>query len=196
MRVAAITAALIVLLPAVSVRAAEVEHLASCTTKIFDQIAQSQRWSGKAPQGCRSKVVVEQRPGGVLVATWGVEPVSGGWFSTSFAAIESYEELSDKKRLAAANRDIMARARRLERCLKALKTDEVPQECRSRGSRELKVGEVSGAEDYQMLWLDDEGRHCVVEIATGASSATPTPPHEIDDYEPLPPGLELKLRLN
>jgi hypothetical protein len=104
-------------------------------------------------------------------------------------------EIVSKKGLAKAIREIMARAGQLERCLKSINSVNDPLGCRDRANKSYLVGEESGTENKRLVWLEDEGRHTVVEYAFGTTSATPTPPVDLFVGEPLPPGVLLDLHL-
>ena len=173
--------------------AVEVTNLAECATKVFDEINSTRKWSGKPPAGCAAEVAVEKRTDGVFVTAWATEPAAGGWVRIAFSAAAGFTELAAKKELVKANRDVMARAGRLERCLFSIKTFNDPQECRSRATKSYLVGEETGTEDDRFIWLDDSGRYTVVEFAFGDTEETPTPPADLFEGNPIPPGVNIEL---
>lgn len=159
--------------------AAELTGLAECATRVFKEISRTKKWSGKPPAGCPGKVVVEKRAAGVFVTTWVTETAGEGWVMTSFSTAAGYGELVDKKGLARASRDVMARAARLERCLESLKTVNDPGECRNKATKSYLVGDVTGTEHEQLIWLEDNGRHAVVDYSYGDTTETPQPPADL-----------------
>lgn len=181
---------LLITLPAVG---AEISSLAECTTTVFTEISRTQKWSGKAPASCKATVAVEKRQEGIFVTAWTIEPVAGGWIRTAFSSATGYAELADKKALIKANHDIMARAKRLGRCLDSIKATNDPQECRIRVTKSYFVDEVTGTEKNHLIWLDDNGRHTVIEYSFGDSEATPSPPADLFEGNPLPPGVVINL---
>jgi hypothetical protein len=176
--------------------AADIPLLAGCTTKVFDEIHRTHKWSGKAPAACPATIVVEKRTDGVLVTAWATRSAEGGWVRTAFSGAMGYGEIASKKELARAGRDIMARARRLERCLDSINTVNDPLECRDRATKSYSAGEESGVENDRIVWLDDDGRHTVVEYAFGNTTATPSPPAELFNGQQQPPGMIIDLHLN
>lgn len=186
---------LFLLFAPVAVQGESVTSLARCSTAVFREIGRTGKWSGEAPAGCPPQVAVEREPSGLVVTVWGVEQGRDRWVETAFSAVMDYREVAAKKALALASKDIMKRAGRLERCLESLKMENDPLECRRKGSREYLVGEESGVEDRDSLWLDDGGRGCVVQYAIGDTSATPTPPLSFSGGEPLPPGVNIDIFL-
>ncbi|UFS69875.1 hypothetical protein LPW11_18555 [Geomonas sp. RF6] len=183
---------LLFLVPAVA-GAADISSLARCSTAVFADISRTRTWSGKAP-ACCPQLSVETTASGVVVTAWGVEQGGMGWIEKGFSATMEFRELAGKKELAQATKDVLARARRLERCLESLQEVYDPLECQRKGTREYLSGEETGVEDRETLWLDDDGRACVVHYATGSSSATPTLPPTMDG-DPLPPGVNLDIYL-
>ena len=107
-------------------RASDVTELAACTVEIFKEINRSHKWSGEPPSGCPATVVVEKRQEGIFITTWKVEKVSGGWTNTAFSSAQGLWEIASKKDLANANQDIMARARRLGKCLDSIRPRTIP----------------------------------------------------------------------
>ncbi|GFE62007.1 hypothetical protein [Geobacter sp. AOG2] len=176
--------------------AADVPQLAGCTTKVFDEIRRTRTWSGKAPGGCPASIAVEKRANGVVVTAWTTRNVDGGWVKTAFSSAMGYGEIARKKELAAASRDIVARAKHLERCLESINTANDPLDCRDRATKSYIAGEESGVENDRIVWLDDNGRHTVVEYAFGNTEPTPSPPADLLDGQQLPPGVIIDLRVN
>ncbi|BDV43009.1 hypothetical protein GURASL_19320 [Geotalea uraniireducens] len=167
------------LILAAPLQAAELGSLAECTTLVFKEISRTKKWSGKPPIGCPGKVNVEKRAAGVFVTAWVTESGGEGWVMTAFSTAAGYGELVDKKSLARATSDVLARAGRLERCLQSLKSENDPGECRNRATKSYLVGEVTGTEHEQLIWLEDNGRHAVVEYSYGDTSDTPFPPADL-----------------
>jgi hypothetical protein len=175
--------------------AADIPLLAGCTTKVFEEIRRTHKWSGKAPAACPATIVVEKRTDGVLVTAWAIRSVEGGWVRTAFSGAMGYGEIAGKKELARAGRDILARARRLERCLDSINTVNDPLECRDRATKSYAAGEESGVENDRIVWLDDDGRHTVVEYAFGNTTATPSPPADLFNGQQQPPGMIIDLHI-
>jgi len=173
----------------------EVVRLADCATKIFKDINRSGKWSGKSPANCQVKASVEKRPGGIFVTTWSIEQAEGGWVRTAFTGAMHNREIAGKKALAQASRDIMARAGHLERCLNSITRVNDPLDCRDHAVKSYLVDEQSGVETSRLVWLDDNGRHTVVEYAFGSTSATPTSPVDLYSGQQLPPGTIIDLRV-
>jgi hypothetical protein len=173
----------------------DIPRLAECTVKVFREINLTQKWSGKPPAGCPEKIVVEKRSSGVFVTAWSVDRAEGGWVRTAFAAAMNYAEIAGKTPLAKAGKDVMARAVRLERCLNSINTVNDPLDCRDRAVKSYIAGEITGTETKRLVWLDDNGRHTVVEFAFGTSSATPTPPVDLFNGENVLPGMIIDLHL-
>lgn len=176
--------------------AADISLLAGCTNKVFDEISRTHKWSGKAPAACPAKIVVEKRADGVLVTAWTIQNAEGGWIRTAFSGAMGYGEIAGKKELAKASRDIMARARRLERCLDSINTANDPLECRDRATRSYSAGEETGVENDRIVWLDDDGRHTVVGYAFGNTESTPSPPADLFNGQQLPPNMIIDLHLH
>ena len=161
--------------------------MAQCAAKVFKEISLTQKWSGKSPTGCPVKVAVEKRTDGLFVTVWAVESGDSGWVRTAFSVGAGYHEVADKKILTKAGGDIVARARRLGRCLDSIRTVNDPGECRSRATKSYIAGEEMGTENDRLIWLDDNGRHTVVQYSFGDTSATPDPPADLYESPPLPP---------
>jgi hypothetical protein len=193
------TALLLVLAPMLAgtaALAADIPLLAGCTNKVFNEIHRTHKWSGKAPAACPATIAVEKRADGVLVTAWATRSVEGGWVRTAFSGAMGYGELASKKEVAKAGRDIMARARRLERCLDSINTVNDPLECRDRATKSYVAGEESGVENDRIVWLDDDGRHAVVGYAFGNTTATPSPPADLLNGQQLTPGMIIDLHIN
>ena len=173
----------------------DVVSLARCVDKTFSVIGTTGTWSGKPPAGCPAKVVVEQRPGGMYVTTWRVEQADGGWVRTAFTGAMATVELGDKKRRTQAGKDMVKRAAHLERCLKSINAVNDPLDCRDYATKSYLVDEESGVETNRLVWLDDDGRHAVVEYTVGTTSATPSPPADLLSGQQLPPGTIINLRV-
>lgn len=175
--------------------AAEIGTLAECAARVFTEINKTRRWSGKAPAGCPTGIAVERRAAGVFVTAWVIEKAEGGWIRTAFSAAMGYPEIAAKQGEAKAKADILARAGRIGRCLESINTVNDPLECRDRATKSYLVGEESGSENRRLVWLDDNGRHTVVEQSFGTTSVTPIPPADLFGGQPLPPGMIIDLHL-
>lgn len=173
----------------------EITRLADCATKVFKEINRTGTWSGKPPASCPVQTAVEKRSGGIFVTTWAVEEVEGGWVRTGFTGAMDYGEVARGKALRQAGRDIAARARHLERCLNSIITVNDPLDCRDYATKSYLVDEESGTETKRLVWLNDNGRHTVVEYAFGTTSATPAPPVDLFSGQQLPPGTIIDLRV-
>ena len=187
--------ALVPLLVGAQALAADISLLAGCANKVFDEIYRTHKWSGKAPAACPATIVVEKRADGVLVTVWTVRGVEGGWVRTAFSGAMGYGELARKKEVAKAGRDILARARHLERCLDSINTVNDPLDCRDRATKSYLSGEASGVENDRIIWLDDDGRHTVAGYAFGNTTATPDPPADLFNGQQLPPGTIIDLHM-
>lgn len=173
----------------------DVSRLADCGLKTFSEISRSGKWSGKQSPDCRVKTSVERRSSGIFVTTWVIEDAEGGWIRTAFSAAMDQTEISGRKSLARAGRDIQERARRLQRCLRSIISVNDPLECRDYATKSYTVDEESGTENRRLVWLEDDGRHTVVEYAFGTTSATPTPPVDLFSGYYLPPGVTIDLNV-
>jgi hypothetical protein len=195
MRYTALLLALALMLVGTAALAADIPLLAGCANKVFDEIHRTHKWSGKAPAACPATIVVEKRTDGVLVTAWATRSVEGGWVRTAFSGAMGYGEIAGKKDLAKAGRDIMARARRLERCLDSINTVNDPLECRDRATKSYAAGEESGVENDRIVWLDDDGRHTVVGYAFGNTTSTPSPPADLLNGQQMLPGMIIDLHI-
>jgi hypothetical protein len=178
---------------ALPVGADGISTLAACTSKVFVEISRTRTWSGKPPHGCTASIAVEKRPGGIFVAAWASERTEGGWTMSAFSGAMDYVEIADKKDLVLAGTDLTARAVRLERCLNSIRAYNDPLECRDRSTTSSLVGERFGNEVRGLVWLDDTGRHAVVEYAFGSDSSTPPLPADLFNGEFLRPGTVIDL---
>lgn len=186
-------AILFVLITFIPARAVEVKPLADCSIKVFREINRSHVWSGKPPKGCMAEIYVEKRPDGVFVTAWNSGSSERGWERVSLSAAMGFSEVADRKTLERACRDITARAVRIERCLDSIIRVNDPLECRDYATKTYSAGEETGVEYKRSLWLDDKGRHSVVEYAYGDSRAAVSPPAELFGGAALPPGMELNI---
>jgi len=184
-----------VLCGAVPSQGQDISGLAACTTKVFGEISRTHKWSGKPPAGCPAKIAVEKRSGGVFVTAWNSDKASGGWVRTAFSTAMNYEEIAGKASLSKAGKEIRQRAEQLDSCLKSILSVNDPLDCRDRAVKSYVAGETTGTEHKRLVWLDDAGRHAVVEYAFGTSSATPTPPVDLFKGENVLPGMIIDLHL-
>ncbi len=173
----------------------DVPGLAGCVTKVFREIGRTGKWSGKASADCPAKTIVEKRSDGIFVTTWSYDRVEGGWSRTAFSGAMGYGEIARKEALARAEKEIGERAGHLQRCLNAILRVNDPLDCRDYATKSYLVDEESGTETKRLVWLDDNGRHTVVEYAFGTTSATPTPPTDLFSGQQLPPGTIIDLRV-
>lgn len=191
----------VMLLIAISLQAAEpasavdLGPLAACATGVFSEINKSHAWSGRAPADCPARVTVDKYPDGALVTAWLRSGPPGAEMRTSYSVLMGYREIADAKALASANRDVLARGRRLERCLNSLVTINDPLECRYKATKEYSVGETTGTERRWLVWLDDGGRQSLVEYRYGDTITEPDPPADLYSGERLPPGTDLHILL-
>ncbi|MBC7964127.1 MAG: hypothetical protein H7Y05_14430 [Steroidobacteraceae bacterium] len=186
---------LFVLTICIPAQAVEVRPLADCTIKVFRDINRSRAWSGKAPVGCPAGIHVEQRASGIFVTTWNSGNSERGWVRLSFSAALGFSEIADGQSLKKAGHDITTRAARIERCLNSIIRVNDPLECRDHATKSYLVGEETGVEYVRQVWLDDSGRHSVVEYAYGDSSAAVSPPLELFSGAALPPGTKLNIHV-
>lgn len=173
--------------------ASEVTVLAACNVKIFEEINRTREWSGEPPAGCPATVALEKRQEGIFVTSWKTEKVEGGWISTAFSTAVGYGEIADRKDLATANRDIMSRAKRLDKCLDSILSANDPLECRQMAVKSYEAGDAIGEENRRTIWLDDNGRHAVVEFSHGNSEMEKTEPADLLETPPLPDGMIIEV---
>jgi hypothetical protein len=165
--------------------AADISTLAECTVKVFSEINRTHKWSGKAPAGCPAGVVVEQRQDGAFTSAWVTEGGRGGWARTVFTAAMGYAEIADKNDVVKVGKEIRSRAGRLGRCLDSLIAVKDPLECRYHADKSYLVGDETGIRHEWLIWLDDNGRHTVIEYSFGNTELTPTPPADLPGGQPL-----------
>jgi len=185
----------LVLFIALPSSAADISALADCSVKVFSEINQTQKWSGKAPAGCGARIRVERHPSGLFVIIWKTEATDGGWVRTAFSSAMGYGEVAAKNELSLAGHDIMARAGRIGQCLESIISVNDPLECRDRATKSYSAGEETGMENKRLVWLDDNGRHTVAEYSFGNTTATPSPPADLLGGQTLPPGVTIDLHL-
>lgn len=176
-------------------QAMDLRPLADCTVKVFRDINRSHAWSGKVPAGCSANMYVEKRPAGIFVTTWNSSTSQDGWVRLSFSSAMSFSEVADKKLVEKAGRDISARAARIGRCLDSIIRVNDPLECRDYAAKTYSVGEDLGVEFNRSIWLDDNGRHSVVEYAYGDTNRAVNPPADLFGGPALPPGIDLKVHI-
>ena len=186
---------LFVLTICIPAQAVELQPLADCSIKVFREINRSRVWSGKPPKGCLVSVYVEKRPTGVFVTTWNSGSSEGGWVRVSFSAAMGFFEVADRKTLEKAGHDITARAVRVERCLNSIIRSNDPLECRDHATKIYSAGDETGVEYNRIIWLDDNGRHSVVEYAYGDTRAVVSPPADLFGGPALPPGTNLNIHI-
>ena len=186
---------LCVLLTSLPVQALEVQPLADCAIKVFRDISRNGAWTGKSPVGCLSRINVEQRASGIFVTAWYGGSSAQGWDRLSFSTAMGFSEVAHAATLKKAGEDIRARGARIERCLNSIIQVNDPLECRDRASKSYLSGEEIGFEQVRLIWLDDNGRHSVVEYASGDSSATVSPPADLFSGPALPPGTKLNIHV-
>lgn len=175
--------------------ALDIQGLADCTVKVFREISRTDAWSGKAPERCPAGIHVERRPAGIFVTTWVLTNSENGWVRTSFSAAMGVAEIAGKDSLKKAGRDIAARAVRIERCLNSILAVNNPLECRDYATKSYLAGEETGTENERLIWLDDNGRHTVVEYSYGDTAATPSPPADLFSTQELPAGVKLDIHM-
>jgi hypothetical protein len=165
--------------------AADISTLAECTVRVFSEINRTHKWSGKAPEGCPARVIVEKRQDGVFITARISEGAAGGWARTAFTAAMGYAEMADKSDVVKAGKEILSRAGRLGRCLDSLIRVKDPLECRYNANKSYLVGEETGTRHDWFIWLDDNGRHAVVECSFGDTEFETTPPADLPGNQPL-----------
>lgn len=184
---------LLLLASTVPAGAMELTPLVDCSLKVFRGINKTQVWSGKAPEGCQAGINVEKRVEGVFVTTWIRESSEQGWALLSLSSAMGFFEVADKKELEKAERDVTSRAARIGRCLDSIIRVNDPLECRDYATKTYSAGDDIGIEYKRTIWLDDNGRHSVVEYDYGTTRATIDPPVELFNGPSLTPGMELDL---
>lgn len=165
--------------------AADISTLAECSVKVFSEINRTRKWSGKTPAGCPAGVVVEKRPNGTFASAWVTEGGQGGWARTVFTAAMGYAEMADKNEVQNVGKEIRSRAGRLGRCLDSLIKVRDPLDCRYQANKSYLVGNETGTTLELVIWLDDNGRHTVVEYSFGNTEFTPLPPANLPGDQPL-----------
>jgi hypothetical protein len=176
-------------------QAVELGAMADCSIKVFREINRSHVWSGKPPVGCSADIYVEKRPNGIFVTTWNSDNSDRGWVRISLSSAMGFFEVADRKELKRASQDIKLRTKRIERCLESIIRENDPLECRDRAAKFYLAGEKMGVEYERSIWLDDNGRHSVVEYAYGDSREVVRPPADLFRGPALPPGTELNIHL-
>jgi hypothetical protein len=176
-------------------QAVELRPLADCAVKVFREINRTSAWSGKQPKGCSAKIHVEKRPTGIFVTTWNSGNSEQGWVRVSLSSAMSFLEVADRKILEKGGHDITARAARIERCLNSIIEVNDPLECRDYATKSYLAGEELGVEYKRRIWLDDNGRHSVVEYAYGDTQATVSTPADLFGGPALPPGTNLNIHI-
>jgi len=171
----------------------ELQPLAACSVKVFREINRSHVWSGKAPAGCEADIYVEKRPSGIFVTTWIRGNSERGWEQVSLSSAMAFREVADRKALEKAGRDISARAAHIERCLASILRVNDPLDCRDYAAKTYSVGEETGIEFKRSIWLDDNGRHSVVEYAYGDTNEAVSPPADLFSGPALPAGTNLNI---
>ena len=188
----AFTVSVLLALPA---SAADVAQLASCTTKVFSEIGRTGKWSGNPPAGCFADIAVYRRGDGLLASAWIKEQRYDGEFElTRFSALESYQEVAKPKKMAEANREILARAKKLAVCLTNIETSQIPDDCQVNRSRDLVAEEETGVQDIDRIRLKGGGRYTAVEHIVADTIDTPDQPVDFPTDNQLPPGVIIKLR--
>ena len=175
--------------------ALDLSPLSKCSIQVFNKIRQTRTWSGEAPAGCFGKVHVEKRLAGIFVTIWLTENSNQGWARLSLSSAMGFSEFDDKLGFTKASRDITARAIRLERCLNSIISVNDPLECRDSGTKSYLAGEEIGIEHKRLVWLDDNGRHSVVEYSYGDTSAVVSPPADLFNGQEMLPGMDLNLHI-
>jgi len=165
--------------------AADIQTLADCAVRVFSGISQTRAWSGKTPEGCPAHIFVEKRGDGVFITAWIAEGAPGGWARTAFTAAMGYAEMADKGAVVKAGKDIRSRAGRLGRCLDSFTAVRDPLECRYHADKSYLVGEETGTSHEWLFWLDDNGRHAVVEYVFGDTEITPSLPADLPNGQPM-----------
>lgn len=179
----------------VNAQTRDLKALADCSVKVFRDINHSQSWSGKAPDGCNAEIYVEKRTSGIFVTTWIGSSSRNGWERVALSSAMSFAEVASKQRLGKAGRDIAVRAARIERCLDSIIRVNDPLECRDNATKTYSAGDDVGVEYNRSIWLEDSGRHTVVEYAYGDTEKVINVPADLIGGPALPLGLDLKLHI-
>lgn len=188
-------ATLFVLTFCIPAQGLELRPLADCSIKVFREINRTRAWSGKQPDGCAVGIYVEKRPDGIFVTTWNSSNSEEGWGRTSLSAAMGFSEVANRKTLEKAGHDITARTARIERCLNSIIRVNDPLECRDYATKSHSAGEDTGVEYKRSIWLEDNGRHTVVEYAYGDTRAAVAPPADLFGGAALPPGTNLDIHI-
>ncbi len=179
-----------------SAQAVELQPLAGCAIKVFRGINRSHVWSGKVPVGCSNDIYVEKRPSGIFVTSWVSSSSESGWERLALSVAMGYHEVANRKSLQQAEGDISARTARIGRCLDSILRVNDPLECRDHATKTYSAGDVMGIEYNRSIWLDDNGRHVVVEYAYGDTRPATSPePADLFGGPPLPPGTNLDVHI-
>jgi hypothetical protein len=179
----------------IPVQAIELRPLTDCTIKVFREIRRTSVWTGKQPEGCLADIHVEKRPAGIFVTTWIQGNSEQGWERVSLSSAMGFSEIAEHKAFDRAVHDIAERATRIERCLNSIVKVNDPLECRDKGVKTYSAGDVMGIEHTRQIWLNDNGRHSVVEYAYGDTATSAGPPADLFGGTALPPGTELNIHI-
>jgi hypothetical protein len=179
----------------VQAQAMELGPLVDCSLKVFRDINRSRIWSGKTPAGCAAEVYVEKRPTGIFVSAWSSSRSKIGWERLTLSSAMGFAEVANKKQLEKASRGISARAARIGRCLDSIIRVNDPLECRDYATKTYNAGDEVGVEYNRDIWLNDTGRHSVVEYAYGDTDKVVSPPADLFGGPALPPGIDLKVHV-
>lgn len=185
----------IIVTVSVPVVAVDLTPLVDCSLKVFRVINRTKQWSGKVPEGCSAEIYVEKRGDGIFVTAWNKSASEQGWVRVSLSSALGYYEVADKKTLEKAGRDVRARAARIERCLDSIIRVNDPLECRDHATKTYSAGGEIGVENKRSIWLDDNGRHIVVEYAYGDARGAVTPSVDLFSGPALPPGTNLNINI-
>ncbi|HCE68958.1 MAG: hypothetical protein A2X82_15310 [Geobacteraceae bacterium GWC2_55_20] len=188
MRYLAWLVALFVLTSSISAQAQEIRSLADCALKVFNGISRNHVWTGEKPDGCLAEVHVDKRAEGVFVTVWNSSVSTAGWSRLSLSVAMGFFEVADGKSHKEAGRDILARSARIGGCLDSILRANDPLECRDYATKTYSAGEELGVEHKRSIWLDDGGRHVVVEYAHGDTRASVSAPADLFGGQALPPG--------
>jgi len=175
--------------------AGDIVTLAGCTNRVFREINTTRKWSGQPPAACSARVAVEKRDDGIFVTAWRFRNGPSGWERTAFSGAMGFAEVASRKELTRAERELLNRAARLERCLHSILAVNDPLECRDRATKSYLAGEATGMETDRIIWLDDNGRHAVAGYTRGNTSSSPVPPADLFGGERVLPGIILNLHM-